>query len=30
VVQRFIDEHADEWLEEALDWLKQCRDGTVM
>ena len=30
VVQKFIDEHADEWPEDALAWIKECRDGTVM
>lgn len=30
VVQKFIDENADDWPEAGLNWLKQCRDGTMM
>ncbi len=30
VVQKFIDEHADEWPEDTWGWVEDCRDGTVM
>lgn len=30
VVQRYIDANAYDWPEDGLNWLKQCRDGTVM
>lgn len=29
-VQKFIDENADNRTNEALEWMKRCRDGTVM
>jgi hypothetical protein len=30
VVQRFIDQHRDEWDTGTLAWVESCRDGTVM
>lgn len=29
-LQRFIDDHRDDFDEESIKWLEQCRDGTVM